>query len=77
MPHYRYTDWSKGEVIATIHQVTRGGIPWGDGPYHAKHSGEVIFECDADDILAADEAFTKATGRIPAKEFLVGCSVET
>jgi len=75
MPHYRYTDWAKGEVVATIKQTTRGGVPWADGPYHDKRAGEVIFECHASNILSADEEFTKATGRIPTKEFLVGCSV--
>ena len=75
MPHYRYTDYALGPVVEIVKQSWRGGIPWSAGPYHEKRAGEVVFECDATDIVAADEFFTQSTGRIPAKEFLVGCAI--
>jgi len=75
MPHYHYTDWEKGPVLYQVKQSWRGGVPWSAGPYHDKRAGEVIFECDAPDILAADALFTSATGRIPAKEYMVGCAI--
>jgi hypothetical protein len=62
-------------VVDVVKQTHRGGQPWGSGPYHEKHAGEVVFECDAPDILAADARFQASTGRIPAKEFLVGCDI--
>ncbi len=75
MPHYKYTDWAKGPVIEVVKQTHRGGHLWGSGAYLEKHAGEVIFECDAPDILSADVKFHKATGRIAIKEFLVGCDI--
>lgn len=75
MPRYTYTDWAKGPVLYTVKQSTRGGMPWSNGPYHDKRAGEVIFECEAPDILAADTQFSETTGRTAAKEFLVGCSI--
>ncbi|HPL92898.1 MAG TPA: hypothetical protein PLB38_01280 [bacterium] len=36
---------------------------------------EVIFECDAKGILEADELYKKATGKDPAKQSDVGCTV--
>lgn len=36
---------------------------------------EVIFECDAKGILEADELYKKETGKDPAKQSDVGCTV--
>lgn len=87
MPHYKYTDWTKGEPVLTrncrtgeqhqltIKQTTRGGHFWGDGPYHKIFKGEVVFECDAPGILEADAMLKSATGIEAAKAFNVGCSI--
>lgn len=37
---------------------------------------EVIFECEAKNILEADELYKKAIGKDPAKQSDVGCTVE-
>jgi len=36
---------------------------------------ELIFECDAKNILEADELYKKETGEDPAKQSNVGCTV--
>lgn len=75
MAHYTYTDWSKGPVVEIVKQSWRGGIPWSAGPYHEKHAGEVVFQCDALDILVADAELLAATGIVAAKAMMVGCSI--
>ncbi len=36
----------------------------------------IIFECETESILDADELYKKATGKDPAKQAYVGCSIE-
>lgn len=88
MPRYTYTDRSKGNPVMTLNERTgqwhpltikqthRSGIIWGSGPYHPVFKGEVIFECEASDILAADAAFKTATGLDIAKLFAVCLSIQ-
>lgn len=64
-----------GKFQFTVKQTTRGGHPWGDGPFHKIFQGEVIFECDAESIMAADAQLKSATGIDASKAFSVGCSI--
>lgn len=36
---------------------------------------EVVFECEAEDILEADKKYTAATGHDPRKQNNIGCSI--
>lgn len=38
--------------------------------------GTLVFQCDADSIIAADEMYRKEIGKDPAKRPHVGCSME-
>ena len=38
--------------------------------------GKIIFECESDGIINADELYKKATGNDPKKQSHVGCSIE-
>lgn len=42
----------------------------------SKGFGKVIFECDARNIIEADELYKKATGQNPECQNYIGCSIE-
>jgi hypothetical protein len=44
------------------------------GPKARPTANTVIFECEAPDILAADELLLKATGHVAAKDATIWCS---
>lgn len=72
MPHYTYTDRMAGPVITTAHASLLSRQPGRPFPVHA---GEVVFECDADNILAADEKLLAATGLVASKQVSVCCAI--
>lgn len=76
MTRYRYFDMTKGSPLYVVKQSWRNGIPWVGGPYHTKYQGEMIYGCDAPDILAADFLFYMFTGgRRPNEEFMTVCRI--
>lgn len=74
MRRYTYTDHSKGPVIGTYYGLAIGRPSFGR-PFE-KHAGEMIFECEAENILDADAALLMATGIKAEKRVDVGCSVD-
>jgi len=42
--------------------------------YTNYHTGKVVFECIAQNIIEADTKYMEVTGKDPAKQNYVGCS---
>ena len=38
-------------------------------------NGEIVFECEADDILIADKMYEKARNEKPVKQPFIGCEI--
>jgi len=36
---------------------------------------EVVFECEAENILAADKKYEEKTGKNPVKQSFIGCQI--
>lgn len=68
MTKYTYIDYRLGPVIYTVMaKDSRRSFP--------VHTGEVIFECDAANILEADKEFKSITGIDPNKVPEIACSL--
>lgn len=68
MTKYTYIDYRLGPVVNTATaKDSRRSFP--------VHTGEVIFECIAHDIIEADSAFKRITGIDPNKIPEIACSL--
>lgn len=73
MAHYTYTDRMAGPMLYTTTGLRLGFASFGR-PFPV-HAGEVIFECEASDILAADEKLLADTGLVASKQASVCCAI--
>lgn len=69
-------DWSSRRKVEYPRVVTGQAIGRESfGKPFPVFNGEVIFECEAEDILAADAALLAATGIVAARVAHVSCNV--
>lgn len=75
MKHYVYTDRNQGPVIGAAFGSFLS-YPGNSGKKYVVHTGVVIFECDAIDIVDADAKMQSASGIDPSdwKQLHITCS---